>query len=126
MLCMRLRYLAATLSEPHGTAFLQALAAYDEAALTPLMEKAAKMNLAKRHPELMTSANTVTELLNAESQIASTITSAIKSRDADALDAAVARGNAVSVAISFAMSGSHVVIVCAVLCHGRRAPVVRR
>jgi len=66
---------------------------YDEAVLTPLMEKATKMNLAKRHPDLIARATATAEVLAAEAKLAATIASAIKSKDTEALNAAVARAS---------------------------------
>lgn len=69
----------------------KAVSAFDEAAMPVLMEKAAKMNLAKKHPDLMASASSVSEQLANEAKLASTIQSAIKSKDADALKVAVGK-----------------------------------
>ncbi len=74
---------------------LQAVSGYDEAAMAPLMDKAAKMNLAKRHPELMATANAANDHLAAETKLASSITSAIKSRDKDALAVSLAKAREV-------------------------------
>lgn len=77
----------------------QAVSGYDEAVMAPLMDKAAKMNLAKRHPELMATANAANDHLAAEAKIASSITSAIKSRDKDALAVALGKAREVCVCL---------------------------
>ena len=69
-----------------------------------LMEKAESMNLSKRHPDVFSSALSLRDRLEAESKIVSSIQSAIKSKDKDALRAAMAKAAEVRAALCVSVS----------------------